>query len=221
MDRTLPNLDAPSGGTQHLSGTYGTLVDIELKTIAPPTKPAGSDFDTYNVRTDAFSGVNAYFHNDRLFELLEDLGFPTASYLGGTSFPIDVDHRGKGGDVVNAHCIGDGDGIDHVCYALADDTDVVNPIGIALDWRVHLHEVYGHGILYDHVGSANFGFSHSAGDSFAAILSDPVLDRTGPVPHFSLGEHRPPPRPHARGRMGMGGSDRPQSIQWRPRLRRL
>ena len=190
VDRTLANLDAPSGGTQHLSGTYGTLVDIETKTVAPPTKPAGSDFDTYNVRTDAFSGVNAYFHNNRLFELLEDLGFPTASYLGGTSFPIDVDHRGKGGDVVNAHCIGDGDGIDHVCYALAHDGDVVNPIGIALDWRVHLHEVYGHGILYDHVGSANFGFAHSAGDSFAAILGDPYStapDRFLTFPWVNIG----------------------------------
>jgi hypothetical protein len=194
VDRALNNLDAPAGGTQHLSGAYGTLVDLEPKTVAPPTRPAGSDFD-FNARTDAFSGVNAYFHNDRMFELLEDLGFPVASYLGGTSFPIDVDHRGKGtnanqGNVVNAHCIGDGDGIDHVCYALAHAGDTANPIGIAGDWRVHLHEVFGHGILYDHVGSANFGFSHSAGDSFAAILSDPYSiapDRFLTFPWVNIG----------------------------------
>ena len=194
VDRTLPNLDAPVGTTQHLSGTHGTLVDLELKTVAPPTKAVGSDFD-YPVRTDEFAAVNAYFHNDRLFTLLDDLGFPVATYLGGTAFPIDVDHRGRGnavnmGNVVNAHCIGDGDGIDHVCYALADAGDTANPIGIALDWRVHLHEVYGHGILYDHVGSANFGFAHSAGDSFAAILSDPysiATDRFLTFPWVNIG----------------------------------
>jgi len=56
---------------------------------------------------------------------------------------------------------------------LADLTDVGNPMGLACDWRVVLHELGGHGILYNHVNSANFGFSHSAGDSFAAILNDP------------------------------------------------
>ena len=34
---------------------------------------------------------------------------------------------------------------------LADLTDVTNPIGIATDWRVVLHEVAGHGILYEAV----------------------------------------------------------------------
>ena len=34
------------------------------------------------------------------------------------------------------------------------------------------HE-FGHTILWDHVGSPNFKFAHSAGDALAAILSDP------------------------------------------------
>jgi hypothetical protein len=46
-------------------------------------------------------------------------------------------------------------------------------MGLACDWRVVLHELGGHGILYQSVNSPNFGFAHSAGDSFAAILNDP------------------------------------------------
>ena len=76
--------------------------------------------------------------------------------------------------MINAQCVGDGDGIDYHHYALADLGDTTNPIGIATDWRVVLHELGGHGILYDHVNSPNFGFSHSAGDSLAVILNDPA-----------------------------------------------
>jgi hypothetical protein len=42
-----------------------------------------------------------------------------------------------------------------------------------------LHELGGHGILYEFVNSANFGFAHSAGDSFALILSDPESQLSG------------------------------------------
>lgn len=41
-----------------------------------------------------------------------------------------------------------------------------------MDRRVVLHE-FGHALLWDNIHSANFGFAHSAGDSLAAILSDP------------------------------------------------
>ena len=176
-DVVLPNLNAPVAGNQALQGTLVSLAEIELKTVAAPTRPSGNDFNIYHARTDNFAAVNAYYHNDRFFQLVANLGFPLATYFDGTAFPVEVDHRGKGtpadmGNVINAHCVGDGDGIDHACYALADLGDTANPIGIATDWRVVLHELGGHGILYDHVGSANFGFSHSAGDSFAVILND-------------------------------------------------
>ncbi|MET1078128.1 MAG: hypothetical protein ABWY06_08915 [Pseudomonas sp.] len=175
-DVLLPNLNGPVAGTQALQGSRVSLMDIEPLSLAPPTRPSGSDFD-YAVRTNEFAAVNAYFHNDRFFQLVENLGFPLASYFNGTAFPVEVDHRGKGtvanmGNTVNAHCVGDGDGIDHACYALADLGDTANPVGIAADWRVVLHELGGHGILYEHVGGPNFGFAHSAGDSFAMILND-------------------------------------------------
>jgi len=172
-DVVLANLNAPVGGTQSLQGTWATLTEESAPNIAPPTRPAGSDFD-YDVRTNEFAAVNAYYHVDRFFQLVANLGFPLTgggAYFDGTAFPVEVDHRGLG-TAINAQCVGDGDGIDFTQYALADATDTVNPIGIATDWRVILHELGGHGILYDHVGTANFGFAHSAGDSFAVILND-------------------------------------------------
>ena len=75
---------------------------------------------------------------------------------------------------INAHCLGNGTfGILRTTFMLADLSDTVNPVGLACDWRVVLHELGGHGVLYDHVNGPNFGFAHSAGDSFGAVLSDP------------------------------------------------
>ncbi len=168
-DVELLGLDPAVAGVQSLSGEYVQVTNVHDPNIAPPTRPEGADFD-YNVRTDAFSAVNAYYHQDRFFRLVQDLGFPLATYFDGTSFPIDADHRGFGG-ANNGHCVGDGDGIDHTCYGLIDNSGG-DPVGNASEWSVVLHELAGHGILYDHVNSANLGFSHSAGDSFAIILND-------------------------------------------------
>ena len=179
----LNNLNLPVGGVQSLSGTRVNITNVENPNITPPTNPTGADFN-YDVRTNDFAAVNAYYHTDRFLALVESLGFPIPSYFDGTAFPIEVDHRGSIGTVdgieVNAHCIGNGTGgIDHCCYALAETSNTIDPIGIANDWRVVLHEIAGHGILYEHVDSANFGFSHSAGDSFAVILSDPASQISG------------------------------------------
>ncbi|MES9841691.1 MAG: choice-of-anchor D domain-containing protein [Candidatus Thiodiazotropha endolucinida] len=169
-DVELLGLDPAVAGTQSLSGEYVQVINVHNPNISPPTQPEGVDFD-YDVRTDEFLAVNAYYHNDRFFRLVQDLGFPLDTYFDGTNFPIKVDHRGFGGSN-NGHCIGDGDGIDHTCYGRIDNTGGA-PTGNASDWYLVLHELGGHGILYDHVNSANFGFAHSAGDSFGMILNDP------------------------------------------------
>jgi hypothetical protein len=169
-DVVIPSLNAPSGGVQSLIGSRVALSEQEAPVVAAPTEPSGNDFD-YFVRTNNFAAVNAYYHMERFFALVAGMGFPN-SYWGGTVFPVPVDHRGLG-TAINAHCVGNATGITHLCYALADTGDLGNPIGIATDWRVHLHEMGGHGILYPHVGGPNFGFSHSAGDSMAVILVDP------------------------------------------------
>jgi hypothetical protein len=172
----LENLNAPGGGAQALSGTFGRLQEVEGDAIAAPTVPAGTDF-VYDVRTNDFAAVSAYFHVDRIFREIAGLGWTVAGptgYFSNTSFPVPIDHRCFTGNVINAHCVGDGlGGIGHVGYGIMDLTDTVNVLGRACDPRVHWHELCGHGILYEAVGTANFGFAHSAGDSLSGIYFDP------------------------------------------------
>jgi len=195
----LQGLNPPSNGTQALQGTIVTVSDVESPAVAPPTEPTGTDFN-FDSRTNEFAAANAYYHCDRFFRLVEGMGFPHASYFGPTPFPSPVDHRGFGGtgNVINAHCLGlpGGTGILQTAFALADLNDLTHPIGIACDWRVVLHELGGHGILYPHVHSPNFGFSHSAGDSFAAILNDPISaapDRFVTFPWVNIGRRHDRP----------------------------
>lgn len=184
--------DLPAGSPQSLMGTVVRVVDVELPTVAAPTEPAATDFN-FDSRTDSFAAVNAYYHCERFFRLMQDLGFTLSGFFAsGTAFPTAVDHRGLGGNVINAHCLGTsgGLGILQTTFALADTTDTVHPIGIACDYRVVLHELGGHGVLYPHVHSPNFGFSHSAGDSVAAITCDPdthAPDRFVTFPWVNIG----------------------------------
>lgn len=188
-DEPLPNLNAPVAGTQSLTGLNVTIVDDDSPTVAAPTKPAMTNFE-FEARTNDFAAVNAYYHANKVFDVIEDLGFNLADYFDGTAFPVHVDHRaststmaGATGIEINAFCMGDGptgltgDGIGLVGYCLSDDTGVddttIHPLGRSVDKWVHWHEIGGHGILWDHVNSANFGFAHSAGDSLAAFQNDP------------------------------------------------
>jgi hypothetical protein len=195
VSTVLPGLDPPSGGTQSLSGENVKLSDVETPTVAAPTEATGTDFN-FDARTDNFAGVNAYYHCDKFFRLLDGMGFTQTNYFVATTFPSPVDHRGKyltsNGIEVNAHCEGGtgGSGIAYTGFCLADKNDTTNPIGIANDYRVVLHELAGHGVLYNHVKSANFKFAHSAGDGVAAILSDPgsqAADRFVTFPWVTIG----------------------------------
>jgi hypothetical protein len=255
----LRNLNPP-GQRQSLEGTFARVVNLTGPHFQPPTQPAGANFDIWDVRTNEFAAVNAYYHVDRFFRLVEDLGFQVTgpnSYFKDTQFPVEVDHRAfrapwPDGNVVNSALVGRDRGIDSVYYALAHPSggfvgrvtvtepgrgftspptvklvdgggsgaaaivkpedvvdgavtavtvkeggtgyrvgplvkfsrgggtgafavaqiDVPDPIGIATDWRVTLHELGGHGTLWCHVDDDQFKFAHSAGDSFAMILTD-------------------------------------------------
>lgn len=170
-DVLLQNLDAPAGGNQALSGSFAEVTQFEGPNVAAPTEATGTDFD-YNVRTNDFASVSGYFHVDRIFRTMQDLGFNVGTYMSNTVFPVPVDIRCF--DAINAHCVGDGmGGIGHTGYGLMDTTDTTNPLGRACDPRVHLHEVLGHGILYEAVDSPNMEFVHSAGDALALIYFDP------------------------------------------------
>lgn len=176
-DVVLQNLDAPVGGVESLKGTYVEVTQVEGPDIVPPTETTGTDFD-YETRTDNFASVSGYFHVDRIFREMADLGFDIPTYFSNTTFPIPVDIRCF--DYINAHCVGNGlGGIGHSGYGLMDTTDLVNKLGRACDPRVHWHEVCGHGILYEGVGGPNFGFAHSAGDGLSGIYFDPESNCKG------------------------------------------
>jgi hypothetical protein len=183
----LVNLGPASGGQQSLAGVF-----VQLNHAAPPPPTESTPFNfAYVSRTNNFAAANAYYHCDRFFRMVQDLGFPVATYFDGTAFPVPVDHHGLGNER-NAQCRGNAlnRGIGSVLFALADTGDVANPIGIAADWRVVLHELAGHGVLWDHVDSPNFGFSHSAGDSVAVIVNDPntrAPDRFVSFPWVNIG----------------------------------
>lgn len=162
----LPAAPAPVG----LSGEYVTVADLDAPFIAPPTEPGGpAALFTYPANSDNFAAVCAYFNHDRLYRLVETLGFDLPTYFDGAIFPVPVDHHWQ--NIVNAQAPGNamGNGILRFRYSLAD---AASTVGIASDPRVVAHE-FGHGILWDHLNSPNFGFAHNLGDALGAILHDP------------------------------------------------
>ncbi len=162
---------ASFGANQSLDGEFVRLVNVSAPSPAIPSSPVPGDF-RFSVTTNDFGAVNAYHNCDRLFRLLEGFGINVKSYFDGTTFPVRVDHRVgfPSANSVNASAPGfslppRSDGFRFALAALNTS------VGMAADWRVVLHE-FGHALLWDNVGSANFKFAHSAGDAMAAILND-------------------------------------------------
>ena len=178
-DVALDGLTPPAASSdQELRGEFVRVVNIQAPNAIPPTETPPDDF-SYSVPTDDFAAVNAYYNCDRLFRMIQDMGFDVTTYFDGTTFPVRVDHRFPfprfsvlTGNVVNASAPGNsgGNGSDGFRFALVQRN---TGVGMATEWRVVLHE-FGHSILWDNVNSPNFVFAHSAGDSLAAILNDPT-----------------------------------------------
>lgn len=182
---TLANL-APAT-PQPLSGAFVAVQDIDAPVDAPPVGASPAENFVFDVRTDDFSALNAYHNNDRLFRTMEDFGFTVTTYFNNTTFPVPVDHRALG-DAINAMAPGNatGNGLGRLLYGRMMPGE---PVGIATSNRVCWHE-FGHGLLWDHVSSPNFGFAHSAGDALAAVLNDPssqAADRFQTFPWVQAG----------------------------------
>ncbi|MBL4708878.1 MAG: hypothetical protein JKY48_10620 [Flavobacteriales bacterium] len=167
---SLQGLTAPApGDDQELTGEYVELQELVNPVVAAPEETVGTNFN-YDATTDNFTAVNAYHHCDGVFRMIAGMGFNMATYFDGTTFPVPVDHRGTNNQVnAFASINGTGNGTGRLRFGLVNAAD---PIGITADRRVVLHE-FGHVLLYDHVNDGSFRFAHSAGDSLAAILSDP------------------------------------------------
>ncbi len=186
--RTSHTLAGLAGATpQPLSGAFVAVQDTDPPVHVPPVGPSPAANFVFDVRTDEFSALNAYHNCDRLFRTMEDFGFTVTTYFNGTTFPVPVDHRALG-DAINAQAPGNatGTGLGKLIFGRMMPGE---PVGIATSNRVAWHE-FGHGLLWDHVNSPNFGFAHSAGDGLAAILNDPssqAVDRFQTFPWVQAG----------------------------------
>lgn len=167
----LPGIRLPASPLARvkLTGEFVQLSSFGAPPIPPPEAELPGDF-SFPVRTDDFSAVNAYFHCDGMFRLMQEMGFDVRACFDGTRFPVFVDHRGLG-ETTHAETRGNirGDGVEAFRFALAK---VGEPVGNAVDVRVVMHE-FCHALLLDSIHRPNLGIAHSAGDSLAAILNDP------------------------------------------------
>jgi hypothetical protein len=173
----IPN---PVGGPQALRGEFVRLVDLQPPGTALPIEAPPYDF-LYSCDTADFAACNAYHHCDGVFRLIQGMGIDVSTYFNNTDFPVSVDPHvsfppfTKPAAQVNAAAPGNamGNGLGRLIFGLARPSTT---FGISADVRVVIHE-FGHAILWDHIGSPNFGFAHSPGDSLAAILHDPFSSK--------------------------------------------
>lgn len=169
---TLNGLRPPNSQNKvELKGDLVELVDVSNPFVAPPSEPSPGSF-RYEVLSDNFSAVNAYYHSHNVFQMAKDMGFPFTR----TRFPVRIDHRAIIGDnCINGNCMNamapssPNGGSDGFRFALAQQN---TRFGIANCYDIVLHE-FAHSLLEESVNHPNFRFSHNGGDGLAAILCDP------------------------------------------------
>ncbi len=169
-DVELLGLIVPAAGSQQaLTGEYITIAETNAPIIASPTEDVGDDFD-YSATTDNFSAVNAYYHLDSLFRMVEGFGFPVSTYFAGSTFPIQVDHRGENGGR-NAHHYGNDAGASTYRFTFG----LLNtgcPVGYSTDRAPVTHE-FAHACLQNNISDGKFSWCHGFGDALAVVMSDP------------------------------------------------
>ncbi|WP_118976866.1 hypothetical protein [Taibaiella koreensis] len=159
-------------GIQQLAGKWVVLGEChDPSKKAPRLSPPYNfvyPFDSYE-----FAACSAYYHCDSMFRLIEALGFKKEQYFEHTDFPVTVDPVMYGEDACTDQ-VGKGKGIAGFAFGViikGEDRGV----GLSTDIRVVRHE-FGHAALISHIGLRSFSFSHGIGDTFAAVLGDPLND---------------------------------------------
>jgi hypothetical protein len=158
-----------------LRGQWGYITDL----WNPGTSGNPEDDDSiapyefcFQVITEAekFTAVNAYYHFDSMFRMVDQLGLLDDFFPLDMRVPIQIDPHGME-ELVDAKTMGyqDHKRLESVYYGR---TKPGQWWGNGLDVRVTLHE-FGHALLWSSLNSPNFAFAHSAGDSLAAIVCDP------------------------------------------------
>jgi hypothetical protein len=170
---TVPLQGLTAANPQSLTGQWVTVA-ARGTTPAPPTTPSPPcDFSgaSYSVPSTNFAAVNAYHHLDELYRLIESWGFsPVTTFFSGTSFPVTAYYFDEGA-TVNAHAVANPTFTGLSGYTFGSE-DGGATVGIAVDWRIVIHE-FNHHMLLDRVHNYKYGFAHNGGDAFAAVYFDP------------------------------------------------
>ena len=200
----LPGIASVTGQPHELRGPFIRLANVSAPIVSPPTVANGSAFD-FAFTTDDFAAVNGYYHCDRCFRLIDEMGFDVSSYFDGTQFPVTrrspSEHRrtGKYGERGSA-----GQHHQHRFGWLS--------ICASRHWNNHRHGCRAAGNLARVRPCAPMGSPapsqfplraqhrrHPRGDSARPGIASP---RQGP--HVSLDDHNAAPRPCSRNRLRVG-----------------
>jgi len=208
--RALTNLNPPMmGAAWSLRGTH---VQIDGQQAAPPYPCGGIGYQpptanapnfAFNARTNEFAAVNAYYHCDTMFQMLDDFGLPFPSFPANYQLPARVIHRasiepgsGSAGNTINAQlriipsakkspplsgCIADQAPQPQVQlrFALADlqldpGTLLKSLAPLGIACDVRIvWHEFCHALIAAATDRVEFPFAHSAGDALAAINCDP------------------------------------------------
>jgi hypothetical protein len=160
---------------RRLNGEYVRIADTDDPTVPPPTSPISPCKFEDSVPSDTFAAVNAYYHLDSLYGLMEEMGFTVSEYFSNTTFPVSADHRGLEG--VQATASGN-EKLTALSRYQFGKIQAGTEVSIAVDGRMVAHE-FGHHCLYDRIRYPYFRFAHSCGDSIAVILNDPYSHLAG------------------------------------------
>jgi hypothetical protein len=200
--RTTVTLPVIPATPQSLASEFVRLSDFSSPAAEPPTSPP-ADFTALASDSIDFGAVNAFYHLDRFFRLMGELGIDPATYFSSTKLPLSVDHldttviirdgRPMGPGPVGGYVYGNprGEGCARIGLAYTAMA-CTSPVLAGCDQRIVFHEC-SHMILWEKTHHGRMRFCHSTGDSLAIIFADPqstAPDRFQSFPFIPLATRR-------------------------------
>jgi len=207
----LANLEVPTG-MPAIWRLHGTHVQIDGEQTAPPYPCGGIGYQpptasapnfSFNARTNEFAAVNAYYHCETMFQILEEFGLPFTSFPANYQLPARVIHRaaiqpgaGSDGNTINAQlriipalaaalpisgCLAGQAPQSQVQFRFAladrelDPGSLLKPLApLGIACDVRIvWHEFCHALIAAATDRVEFPFAHSAGDALAAINCDP------------------------------------------------
>ena len=200
--RTTVTLPVTPSTPQSLASEFVCVSDFNAPDAPPPTSPP-ADFTALPSDSPDFGAVNAFYHLDRFFRVMSEIGIDPATYFNSTKLPMRVDHldttaivrdgRPTGPGPVGGYAYGNpgGDGCERIGLAYSA-LACGSPVLAACDQRLVFHEC-SHMILWEKTHHGRLRFCHSTGDSLAIIFADPqstAPDRFMSFPFIALANRR-------------------------------